>query len=451
MARWNDLEWTPEVLKAAEIWRDRCFYNDGSLFSNEKLWTLENIQELQYRILDNPDARDIKDFFEKLEIQLEGAPKDAILLVAEIMWFIYLFPLGQRDGQISPSTKWQTKRKKITTILSWVGHELTEIPATSEDALSGIGRTGRFYKKYFNSLQYFLPLLMAWKKLSLNDRLSYRNENKCWNFAQWSDAQTNQEAPSLRHALLFFLYPDSFERIVSADHKRTFVQEFNFLLSNNLTSINWSTSPYPPIAKFDEALFEIRQKLQDLYPNDMVDFYNPPIQVSGKSQIDEIYEKFKNTKDYLAKQQSALSSENRQTTQHQLAVMKADSDALRLEDLKEKQPSNLSEGEQKLVTHYIRERNPKLRNDKLQKVIKEHGQLKCECCDTIGDAYMPEVRRSVFEVHHKKPLSKGLTINGLDDLALLCASCHRAIHATNPLQSVEEFKQSLKSKCAGET
>lgn len=195
MASYNDLGWTPEVLKAAEIWRDRRFYNYDSLFSDEKLWTLENIQELQYRVIDNPDARDIKDFFKKLEIQPEGAPKDAILLVAEIMCFIYLFPLGQRDEQISHSTKWQTKRKKITTILSWVGHELTEIPATSEDALSGIGRTSRFYKKYFNSLKYFLPLLMAWKKLSLNDRLSYRNENKCWNFAQYSDAQTTKKQP----------------------------------------------------------------------------------------------------------------------------------------------------------------------------------------------------------------------------------------------------------------
>lgn len=96
-----------------------------------------------------------------------------------------------------------------------------------------------------------------------------------------------------------------------------------------MTSINWSKSHYPPTAKFDEALFEIRKKLQDLYPNDMVDFYNPPIQVSGKSQIDEVYKKFKNTKDYLAKKQSASFGENRQTTQHQLAVMKIDSDALR--------------------------------------------------------------------------------------------------------------------------
>ena len=49
MARENDLEWMPQVLGAAELWRDKCFYGDGALFSddpNEKLWTLDNIQEL---------------------------------------------------------------------------------------------------------------------------------------------------------------------------------------------------------------------------------------------------------------------------------------------------------------------------------------------------------------------------------------------------------------------
>ena len=120
-----------------------------------------------------------------------------------------------------------------------------------------------------------------------------------------------------------------------------------------------------------------------------------------------------------------------------------DSDALRSEELEEKEHSKRTEVEQKLVTHYVRERVPKLRKAKLGAMIKKYGHLKCECCDTIGDAYMPEIRRSIFEVHHKKPLSKGLTINGLDDLALLCANCHRAIHATNPLLSLEEFKNSI--------
>ncbi|WP_438997784.1 HNH endonuclease [Candidatus Puniceispirillum sp.] len=103
------------------------------------------------------------------------------------------------------------------------------------------------------------------------------------------------------------------------------------------------------------------------------------------------------------------------------------------------------EGKKKLVSHYVRERSSKLRKCKLQKVIKEHGHLKCECCDTTGDTYLPEIRKRVFEVHHKIPLADidtkiEMTV---DDLALLCANCHRAIHATNPLLSVEEFKNIL--------
>jgi 5-methylcytosine-specific restriction protein A len=47
-----------------------------------------------------------------------------------------------------------------------------------------------------------------------------------------------------------------------------------------------------------------------------------------------------------------------------------------------------------------------------------------------------------MEVHHIKPLS---TLNPggkttLDDLALLCANCHRMVHAQRPWLSMEELK-----------
>ena len=83
MARYNDLEWTPEVLKAAEIWRDRCFYNDGSLFSDEKLWTLENIQEL-YNYTKDFEFDKGKSYWQKLEKHLENAPQQVIALDAPI-------------------------------------------------------------------------------------------------------------------------------------------------------------------------------------------------------------------------------------------------------------------------------------------------------------------------------------------------------------------------------
>lgn len=46
-----------DVLDAADAWRDRCFTTDGSLFGEEALWTIVNIQvlkELTSRIVDSP-------------------------------------------------------------------------------------------------------------------------------------------------------------------------------------------------------------------------------------------------------------------------------------------------------------------------------------------------------------------------------------------------------------
>ena len=115
------------------------------------------------------------------------------------------------------------------------------------------------------------------------------------------------------------------------------------------------------------------------------------------------------------------------------------------EELEAKALSSQTEGDKRLVTHYVRERAPQLRKAKLNAVIKQHGHLKCECCGTFADTYKPEIRRSVFEVHHKRPLSEGMTNNGVADLALLCASCHRALHATTPLPTVNQFRSMLKN------
>jgi len=84
MAKWNDLPWREDVYKAAEQWRDKCFFNDGSIFDYGNIWTRENFLTLKERILDDPDTSD-QNFYEKLELQLYRAPRDSVLLMAEIM------------------------------------------------------------------------------------------------------------------------------------------------------------------------------------------------------------------------------------------------------------------------------------------------------------------------------------------------------------------------------
>lgn len=438
MAKWNDLPWREDVYKAAEQWRDKCFFNDGSIFDYGNIWTRENFLTLKERILDDPDTSD-QNFYEKLELQLYRAPRDSVLLMAEIMWFIYLFPIGRQPVPDSPnkrirlSTKWETKRNKIAEILSWVGEALLETDVTSPQALSGLGRTGRIYKQYFSALRYILPVLLDWKQLPLSKLLAYKDTSRCWDLAKLLNKEIGKQSPPWRHALLFFLYPDEFERMVSSDHKIMLVEHFGPQLNMGTSQFTGSS-----MLQTDKAIYEIRNRLKPLFPNEMIDFYLEPIQVNGHwidlAVADEMGTSTGNS-DTSASQMCSRSISGEEKSSPILSQI-----PLSLEEIEEKKPAQRTEGKRRLQTHYRRERSPTLRKCKIERMIKEHGALICECCGTKAETYQKLRRQRIFEVHHKKPLSDGLTINGIDDLALLCANCHRGIHASDPLMSVEDFK-----------
>lgn len=91
-----------------------------------------------------------------------------------------------------------------------------------------------------------------------------------------------------------------------------------------------------------------------------------------------------------------------------------------------------TEGQRFLQAHYARERSPRLRQDKLHAFRKAHGTLFCELCGFEASSHAPEpFTDRAFEVHHKSPLASavGPVRTTLCDLAVLCANCHRAVHA----------------------
>jgi hypothetical protein len=110
-----------------------------------------------------------------------------------------------------------------------------------------------------------------------------------------------------------------------------------------------------------------------------------------------------------------------------------------------------SEGERRLRAHYRRERSNALRDKKLADTRKLHGKYICALCGTGENSKYPSIfGQRIFEVHHLSPLSKAATPvrTTLDDLAVLCANCHRAVHATT---EVEKNYKSLAAHMGGET
>ena len=77
----------------------------------------------------------------------------------------------------------------------------------------------------------------------------------------------------------------------------------------------------------------------------------------------------------------------------------------------------------------VRERNPRLVKRKKESVLNAHGLLACEVCSFDFAATFGELGSGYIECHHVVPLSaSGSVKTTLDDLALLCANCHRMMH-----------------------
>jgi 5-methylcytosine-specific restriction protein A len=81
--------------------------------------------------------------------------------------------------------------------------------------------------------------------------------------------------------------------------------------------------------------------------------------------------------------------------------------------------------------HRARERNQEIVRRKRAAVLRETGRLACEACEFDFEAIYGAHGSGFIEVHHIRPLhtlTPGSRTN-LNDLAVVCANCHRMIHA----------------------
>ena len=91
--------------------------------------------------------------------------------------------------------------------------------------------------------------------------------------------------------------------------------------------------------------------------------------------------------------------------------------------------------------HRAYERNKKLVDRKKQQAIQRFGKLACEVCGFDFKAIYGDRGAGFIECHHTLPVSElvGPRQTSLDELALLCANCHRMVHARRPWLSLAEL------------
>lgn len=96
--------------------------------------------------------------------------------------------------------------------------------------------------------------------------------------------------------------------------------------------------------------------------------------------------------------------------------------------------------------HVARERNRQLVQSKRIQALRQFGRLTCAVCGFDYAVRYGQRGDRYIECHHTKPVStlaEGHKTH-IDDLALVCANCHRMIHRTKPWPSVDELKALIK-------
>ena len=106
----------------------------------------------------------------------------------------------------------------------------------------------------------------------------------------------------------------------------------------------------------------------------------------------------------------------------------------------------VTEGRILLQLHRLRERNAMLVRKKKASILKQAGKLACEVCGFIYKEFYGTLGDGFIECHHTGPLSKSMPgqQTKLDDLALVCANCHRMLHQEGKVRTIQELQQIIR-------
>lgn len=266
MARPAEEQTADHLFKAGETWLELSLAEGRSVFSNQIIWTPDNIQALDTWFSNNLDAGE-GDFFEKLEVQLSECDAEVKKLAAEILWLMLLCPRNISAGK---------KRESILRIWAWSGDELPSDHALlSDETLAGVGNAGTsFNTNRWRELAYCVELFKRTFQLSATERLQLFGDYN--QLAAWLGEIPESERRQFRHMLLYLLHPDQIERIFSSGERKTIVSKFT---GKPLRVVNKLTA-----AEVDAQIREIRQAKEAEFGTKKLDFYQPPLKELWKDQ-----------------------------------------------------------------------------------------------------------------------------------------------------------------------
>ncbi|MBA4067885.1 MAG: hypothetical protein C0501_30130 [Isosphaera sp.] len=100
------------------------------------------------------------------------------------------------------------------------------------------------------------------------------------------------------------------------------------------------------------------------------------------------------------------------------------------------------EGRTLFRLHRLKERDARLARLKKRTLRNATGRLACEVCAFDFAAVYGALGEGFAECHHRLPLAElaGTALTRLEDLAVVCANCHRMLHRRRTAMSVEALR-----------
>ena len=240
-----------EILQAAERWRDDCLIAQGSIFGEDSLWTVQNVQLLKKHYSENL-KKGKGDFFQQLEMQLSDAPPVVFRLAAETLWVMSLIT-------ISNVTSASTKRMQVKKVYAWSGIDIHDDHwALGEVLDKGVANPGMGYLiRRWRNFFFFIEFLIQWTELLDEDRSKLLGDG--WEFSSWLETIEESDTRQLAHILTYLLFPDQFEPIVSSRYKRAILEAFSDHLSAS------TPTEFSNRTEQDQAIYQIREALSSEY------------------------------------------------------------------------------------------------------------------------------------------------------------------------------------------
>lgn len=252
----GDVEGDERIYRLAWDWASRVLpEHDSILTPGTKIWTLENLLELEDKFVSHPDESSGKSFLTKLQEQLSGASPDAVQLMVELhllfFWWIW-------EGAISAPKK----LSDLKAILSW-HPDRPHVPPEIEASLKpGFAHPGTWaMTRRDTQLTSLIRVSTALLGLSpqeyetlLQDPFAFRD------FALPVSAPSGDTA---KLGLLHIVFPDTFEHISSGNHRKLIIDRFAELAGGE-------SDP-------DRALLRIRKGLEPVYGDDFSFYSEDPL------------------------------------------------------------------------------------------------------------------------------------------------------------------------------